>query len=214
MVDDLPLGKETDYPLSYDPELLRSIPRTDARRDAGIDEPPPFDGADIWNAYELSWLDAGGKPSAYVGELSFPATSTNIVESKSLKLYLSSLNQERYGSTEEVCELIRQDLVPVVEANVSVTLTPVASTTGWRLHALPGECIDDLDVTVAGDEDDVNAGLLADAIDAGIEIEETLHSHLVRTNCPITNQPDWASVLVRYRGPKIDRHKLLRYLIS
>ncbi|MHC4854544.1 MAG: NADPH-dependent 7-cyano-7-deazaguanine reductase QueF, partial [Planctomycetota bacterium] len=73
MVDDLPLGKETDYPLSYDPELLRSIPRTDARRDAGIDEPPPFDGADIWNAYELSWLDAGGKPSAYVGELSFPA---------------------------------------------------------------------------------------------------------------------------------------------
>ena len=110
MPDDLPLGRETDYPETYDPDLLRSIPRADARRDAGIQEPLPFDGVDIWNAYEISWLDQGGKPTAYVGELSFPATSTNIVESKSLKLYLNSLSHERHACADNVAEVIRQDL--------------------------------------------------------------------------------------------------------
>ncbi len=113
MPDDLPLGRETDYPETYDPDLLRSIPRADARRDAGIQEPPPFDGDDIWNAYEVSWLDTTGKPTAYVGELSFPATSTNIVESKSLKLYLNSLSHERHACADNVAEVIRRDLVPV-----------------------------------------------------------------------------------------------------
>ena len=224
MPDDLPLGRETDYPQTYDPDLLRSIPRADARRDAGIQEPPPFDGADIWNAYEISWLDTTGKPTAYVGELSFPATSTNIVESKSLKLYLNSLNQERHASAGDVAEVIRRDLVAVIEASVTVTLTPVADTAGWRIHALPGECIDDLDVdpdleleleldlSVAGADPDPD--LLEGSIDEANQVEETLHSHLLRTNCPITNQPDWASILIRYRGPKINRQNLLSYLIS
>jgi 7-cyano-7-deazaguanine reductase len=214
MPDDLPLGRETDYPETYDPGLLRSIPRGDARRDAGIHEPPPFDGADIWNAYELSWLDAGGKPTAYVGELSFPATSGHIVESKSLKLYLNSLNQERYGSAQDVAEMIRRDLAAVAEADVSVKLTAVADTASWRLHGLPGACIDDLDLETSATVGQLQPGLLADSIDRANQTEETLHSHLLRTNCPITNQPDWASVLIRYRGAMINHQKLLGYLIS
>ncbi len=214
MPDDLPLGRETDYPETYDSDLLRSIPRADARRDAGIQEPLPFDGVDIWNAYEISWLDQGGKPTAYVGELSFPATSTNIVESKSLKLYLNSLNHERHAAADDVAEVIRRDLVPVIEANVTVTLTSVVNTQGWPLHALPGECIDDLEVDLSLAGADPDPDLLEGSIDEANQVEETLHSHLLRSNCPITNQPDWASVLIRYRGPKINRQNLLSYLIS
>jgi len=212
MSDDLPLGRKIDYPLSYDPGLLRSIPRADSRREAGIPEALPFQGLDLWNAYELSWLDTDGKPGAHVGEFRFPATSTHIVESKSLKLYLYSLSQGRYGSTDDVRDLIQQDLMRIVEADVTVTVTPVAATAERRLHTLPGTCIDD--AQVSGMTEDVDPDLLAGSVDGGNDVEETLHSHLFKTNCPVTNQPDWASVLIRYHGPKIHRQELLSYLIS
>ncbi len=212
IADDLPLGKDTDYPPRYDPGLLRPIPRGDSRRAAGIPEPPPFDGIDIWTAYELMWLDTTGKPSAHVGELRFPATSPRFVESKSLKLYLYSLNDERHASAEDVREVIRRDLTSAAGADVHVTLFPVTHAPGRRLHTLPGRCIDGAKVQapVAGLDPD----LLRASIDEDNLVDETLHSHLFQTRCPVTNQPDWASVLIHYLGPKIDSRKLLSYLIS
>jgi 7-cyano-7-deazaguanine reductase len=212
MPDDLPLGRKTDYPRHYDPGLLRSIPRAESRRETGIPEPLPFDGVDIWNAYELSWLDATGKPCAHVGELRFPATSPHMVESKSLKLYLFSLNQERYASTEEVRKRIREDLTSAVDADVRVELTPVAEISERRVRVLPGTCIDDAQVVKVAEN--IDPDLLSGSIDTNQETEETLHSHLFQTHCPVTNQPDWASVLIRYQGPRIDHKNLLSYLVS
>lgn len=229
VADDLPLGRKTDYPSRYDPGLLRSIPRADSRRASGIPEPPPFDGTDVWNAYELSWLDARGKPGAYVGELRFPAASPRIVESKSLKLYLYSLNQERCGSADAARDVIRRDLTAAVEAAVEVTLMPMARTADLRLHTLPGACIDGARLpatatatatttapptATATTAKDVDPGLLLGSADADHLVDETLHSHLFQTRCPVTNQPDQASVLIHYLGPKIDRGKLLGYLVS
>lgn len=212
MPDDLPLGRNTDYPRQYDPTLLRSIPRADSRREAGIPEPLPFDGIDLWNAYELSWLDPTGKPCAHVGELRFPATSPWIIESKSLKLYLFSLNEERYASTEEVCEVIREDLMSAVDADVKVELTPVVEIPEQRVLVLPGTSIDDLEV---GDiPHDVDPEVLRGSTASDRETQESLHTHLFQTHCPVTNQPDWASVLIDYQGPRIDRQKLLSYLLS
>lgn len=208
----LPLGKATVYKSQYDPSLLCPVPRRLKRQELGIGAQLPFSGADIWNAYELSWLTPRGKPVVAMGEFRVPCESDSLIESKSFKLYLNSLNQTRFGSLAEVEQVLAEDLGRAAGAPVTVRLTASAAFAGERLGQLPGTCIDDLDIAV--DRYELDPSLLEGAADPGEVVEETLHSHLLKSNCLVTSQPDWGSVLVRYRCGRIDPEALLRYLIS
>jgi len=208
----LPLGKPTDYPADYDPSLLCPIPRRIKREELGLVEPLPFQGFDLWNAYELSWLTPRGKPVVAMGEFRIPCSSDYMIESKSLKLYLNSFNQTRFDDMESVCTLLRQDLTNATGAPVDVHLTGAAEVGAWQVRSLPGHCIDDLDLEITQYE--LQPELLALAVDPGQSVSETLYSHLLKSNCLVTRQPDWASVMVRYRGGRIDAEQLLRYLVS
>lgn len=206
----LALGQKSDYISSYTPGLLQPVPRSLNRDDLQLGDTLPFQGEDIWTLYELSWLDGKGKPVVALGEVRVPATSANLIESKSFKLYLNSFNQTRCASIDAVLALLEQDLSACAGAPVAVTL--------WHLHqapatiaTLPGECIDDLDIEI--DDYHFSADWLSGAAQSE-EVEETLHSHLLKSNCLVTAQPDWGSVVIHYRGPRIEREKLLRYLVS
>jgi len=206
----LSLGQQSAYISQYTPSLLQPVPRSLNRDDLGLRGELPFQGCDVWTLYELSWLNAKGKPVVAIGEAFVPATSPNLIESKSFKLYLNSFNQTRCDSLEAVQALLVQDLSGCAGAPVSVTLFTLDQAP-HQIAQLPGECIDNLDIEVDGYEFDET--LLQGA--AGREIvEETLHSHLLKSNCLVTSQPDWGSVVIHYRGPRLDREKLLRYLIS
>ncbi|MDJ0938296.1 MAG: NADPH-dependent 7-cyano-7-deazaguanine reductase QueF [Woeseiaceae bacterium] len=209
MSKDLPLGRETDYPDQYAPELLFPIARDDSRVWAERGKWPPFSGVDIWNAWELTWLDRRGKPRVASAEIRVPAESPNIVESKSLKLYLNSFSMSHFASSHEVGERIRADLGKAAGAAVEVSLMSPAQTEGGTTAVLPGHCIDDLNI----DCDSYEAH--PDYLQSGDDIvEETLHTHLLRSLCPVTAQPDTGSLLIRYRGPAIDHEGLLRYVVS
>ena len=202
------LGREVAYPSSYDPALLFPIPRAQARGEIGLDAGAlPFIGHDRWHAYELSWLDARGKPVVATATLEVPATSPNLIESKSLKLYLNSLNASRFDGAEAVFARVTEDLSRAAGAPVRV----IAGLPAFAEASTGAEGIDGLEVAIDryGPPD---ASLLA--ADPATMVEEALHSALLKSNCPVTGQPDWASVVVRYRGPRIDRVGLLRYLVS
>ena len=209
-----PLGQHTDYISVYAPQLLFPIPRAESRSLLGIGEALPFYGCDIWTGYELSWLDAKGKPVVAVAEFFIPCASEFIVESKSFKLYLNSLNQTHYASAVEVERLIAQDLSRVTNADVRVVIAPLNLPLNTAQHLakiaeVQGELLDELDVVV--DTYHPAPELLTTEVDV---VDECLVSHLLKTNCPVTGQPDWASLVVRYKGNKIQRDNLLRYIIS
>lgn len=206
----LSLGQQSAYISQYTPSLLQPVPRSLNRDDLGLRGELPFQGCDVWTLYELSWLNAKGKPVVAIGEVFVPATSPNLIESKSFKLYLNSFNQTHCDSLEAVQALLVQDLSGCAGAPVSVTLFTLDQAP-HQIAQLPGECIDNLDIEVDGYEFD--ATLLQGATGREI-VEETLHSHLLKSNCLVTSQPDWGSVVIHYRGPRLDREKLLRYLIS
>ena len=200
-----PLGREVAYPDAYDAGLLHPIPRAAARAALGIDGAAlPFAGHDRWHAYELSWLDGRGKPCVATATLLVPAGSPQLVESKSLKLYLNSLNAARFEDAGAVRARIAADLSAAAGAPVAVAfgLPPVADPAGT--------CIDAAEIAIDhyGPPD---AALLRAHPDPA---EETLHSALLKSNCPVTGQPDWADLTLRYRGPRIDREGLLRYLVG
>ena len=204
-----PLGRDSAYPEQYDAGLLYPIPRAANRAPLGIDEGVlPFVGEDEWHAFEVSWLNSRGKPIVAVARFRLPAHSPNLIESKSWKLYLNSFNQSRFYSRQEVMETMANDLAVAAGAEVSVELFDVDASE-LSPQQLPGECLDDLDIAI-NDYTPSSAHLsVGDEI-----VEETLYSHLLKSNCPVTGQPDWGSVLIRYKGPKIDREGLLRYLIG
>jgi len=207
---DSPLGKSSAYPDRYDASVLFPIPRAPQRAAIGIGDALPFHGVDIWNAYELSWLDARGKPEVAIGEIRVPATTPNLVESKSLKLYLGGYSQERFASADDVRARIERDLSAVAGGAVSIALTKPNEFASLALAELDGESIDDLPIVIEhyGPPD---AELLRAS---GDDVDETLVSNLLKSNCPVTGQPDWASVQIRYSGPRIDREGLLRYIVS
>lgn len=207
---DSALGKAVAYPTHYDPSLLFPITRADKRGDIGIGTELPFHGVDIWNAYELGWLDARGKPRVALAEFRVPAESPQLIESKSFKLYLGSLAQHRVDSSEALRALLAHDLSHATGSAVSVVLTPVASN-AVRIEPLSGEVIDELPIAIDHYGPPRPEFL---RVDDGSAVEETLVSHLLRSNCPVTGQPDWGSVQIGYRGPRIDRAGLLRYLIG
>ncbi|WP_404298114.1 NADPH-dependent 7-cyano-7-deazaguanine reductase QueF [Halomonas sp.] len=206
---DAPLGRESAYPERYDASLLYSIPRAFNRAPLGIEEGAlPFVGEDEWHAFEVSWLNARGKPMVAVARFRLPADSPSLIESKSWKLYLNGFNQTRFESREGVVDSLMTDLSRAAGAKVSVELFDVDDD-ALMPRRLPGACLDGLDIAVS----DYTPS--AEHLAVGEEIvEETLYSHLLKSNCPVTGQPDWGSVLIRYRGPRIDREGLLRYLIG
>lgn len=208
----LPLGKATTYKSEYDPGLLCPIPRQLKRDELGLPEILPFHGVDIWNAYELSWLNPKGKPVVALGEFRIPCESPHLIESKSIKLYLNSFNQTRFDDFESVRALMSKDLGGAAGMPVDVRLMGAAEFAAESFATLPGQCIDDLDIKV--DDYSLDAEILKGAADTGHQVREALHSHLLKSNCLVTSQPDWGSVLIDYQGAKIDREALLRYLIS
>ncbi|EOL9003801.1 NADPH-dependent 7-cyano-7-deazaguanine reductase QueF [Cronobacter turicensis] len=208
----LTLGKSTDYRDVYDASLLQPVPRSLNRDPLGLRaDALPFHGADIWTMYELSWLNRNGLPQVAIGQVGINATSVNLVESKSFKLYLNSFNQTRFDSLDAVRETLERDLRACAQGDVSVTLRRLEDVEGEPVARLNGDCIDNQDIVITDYEFD--AALLSGAAGEA-RVEETLVSHLLKSNCLITHQPDWGSVQIRYCGPKICREKLLRYLVS
>ena len=206
-----PLGKTTVYADRYDPSLLFPIPRAAKRAEIGVAEPLPFFGVDIWNAYEISWLNMRGKPQVAIATVNVPADSPNIIESKSFKLYLNSFNQTRLANTDALLALLREDLSNAVGAPVHAALTLPEDFGKLKMGELDGLLLDRLDVEI---DNYSPAPELLKANHEEAAVEETLVSHLLKSNCLVTGQPDWASVQIRYAGPQIDQESLLRYLIG
>ncbi|RLQ20212.1 NADPH-dependent 7-cyano-7-deazaguanine reductase QueF [Seongchinamella sediminis] len=211
MSDDKPgllLGKNVPVADKYSPELLYPIPRARARSSLGLGATLPFDGVDLWHAYELCWLNDRGKPVVRVGRFFIPADSPCMVESKSFKLYLNSLNGSTFACEQQLRETLRTDLAAVIGADIELELFAVDAP---ELDGgVPeGDCLDDLDISV----DDSAPG--AELLQVGEEVvAEALYSHLLRSLCPVTGQPDWATVYLSYRGRALERESLLRYLIA
>ncbi|GIU33333.1 NADPH-dependent 7-cyano-7-deazaguanine reductase [Shewanella colwelliana] len=211
-LSELTLGKSTGYHAEYDASLLQGVPRKLNRDAIALSAELPFHGADIWTGYELSWLNAKGKPMVAIAEFILDYQSANLIESKSFKLYLNSYNQTRFESVEQVQQTLAQDLTACAEGEVVVKILEPKQFGAQRVVELPGTCIDDLDIEV--DNYAFTSDYLIDSTDDKSVVAETLSSNLLKSNCLITSQPDWGSVMIRYQGPKIDREKLLRYLIS
>jgi len=209
--DQSPLGKSSAYQSQYAPELLFPIPRQQKREELGLSGTLPFFGVDIWNAYELSWLNMRGKPQVAIATVTAPADSPNIIESKSFKLYLNSFNQTRLAGPEALLALLRDDLSNGFGAPVHVTLTQPEQFAGIQMGELDGTLLDRLDIEV---DDYSPAPQLLKANHEDAPVEETLVSHLLKSNCLVTGQPDWGTVQIRYVGPQIDQEGLLKYLIG
>ena len=210
-----PLGQQVAYPGAYDPDQLLPIPRAENRAQLGIGSDLPFTGADVWNAFELSWLDLRGLPQVARGRFIFPCTSPNLIESKSLKLYLNSLNQHRFADRDAAVATIQTDLSQVAGAAVQVMVQPFKGM--QELLEMPdGTCLDALEV--ACDRYEVDAALLRQQLASSAlgeaVVEEVLYTDLFRSLCPVTGQPDWATVVICYQGAPIDHAAVLRYLVS
>jgi 7-cyano-7-deazaguanine reductase len=206
-----PLGKPAAYQTDYNPALLFPIARHDKRHELGIAGTLPFFGVDIWNAYEVSWLNLRGKPQIALATFTVPADSPNIVESKSFKLYLNSFNQTKLAGSDALLELLRTDLSSAVGTPVQVTLTLPENFEKIRIEELDGLLLDRLDIEVTDYRPDPS---LLKANHDEPPVEEVLVSHLLKSNCLITNQPDWGSIQIRYIGGAIDQESLLKYLIG
>ncbi len=208
----LTLGKSTAYRDTYDASLLQGVPRSLNRDPLGLKaDALPFHGGDIWTLYELSWLNARGLPQVAVGHVELDYTSVNLVESKSFKLYLNSYNQTRFDSWEAVQHTLERDLSACAQGKVTVALYRIDELEGQPIAHFHGTCIDEQEIEI--DNYQFDTAWLENAA-SGKVVEETLVSHLLKSNCLITHQPDWGSVQIQYRGAKIDREKLLRYLVS
>ncbi len=201
----LPLGRDTDYPQNYAPDVLFPIARATSRGALGMTDPLPFSGTDIWNAWELTWLRPGGLPRVATAEMRVPADSPNLVESKSLKLYLGSFAMSEFENDAAVRAAIETDLSAVTGAAVEVVLDP-----DMHVSEPPGACIDAPGTNCAAAA--IDASLLA--VDDRSIVDECLHTHLLRSLCPVTRQPDLGSLIVCYAGPRIERAALLQYVVS
>ncbi|WP_067707525.1 NADPH-dependent 7-cyano-7-deazaguanine reductase QueF [Erwinia sp. ErVv1] len=211
-LNSLTLGKPTEYHDKYDPGLLQGVPRSLNREPLALyPDNLPFHGADIWTLYELSWLNARGLPQVALGEVVLNANSTHLIESKSFKLYLNSFNQTRFADWGEVRATLERDLSACAGGEVSAALFRLHEVEGQPIGSFSGYCIDEQDIEI--DNYAFSTDYLLNATQPEI-VEEQLVSHLLKSNCLITNQPDWGSVQISYRGPRIQREALLRYLVS
>jgi 7-cyano-7-deazaguanine reductase len=205
-----PLGKNSTYISTYAAELLFPISRKIKRDEIHVPELLPFKGFDTWNAYEVSWLNSKGKPVVVIGQFDISCTSKNIVESKSFKLYLNSFNNTQFDSLDEVQGILSRDIREAVDGTVNVKLFGLDELCGQKIETFSGKCIDDYDV--ACDRYTPSPGYLTCALTNNVE--ESLFSNLLKSNCLVTGQPDWGSVQIEYKGPKIDEIGLLQYIVS
>jgi 7-cyano-7-deazaguanine reductase len=209
LVEASPLGKNSHYISHYQRDLLFPLPRKTKRDEIGVPHTLPFFGADIWNGYEISWLDAKGKPQVAIAEFSFPCTSPNIIESKSFKLYLNSFNNTPLDSVTAAAALMTRDLSEAAEAPVSVKLILVTDYDESGIETFTGTNVDLLEV--ACDNYLVDPALLTTSTTPA---QETLFSNLLKSNCLVTGQPDWGTVKIDYQGNKINQEGLLKYIVS
>lgn len=208
----LKLGQKTEYKNHYDAGLLQAVPRRLNRDSLGITAQQPFTvGADIWTAYELSWLNAKGVPQVAIADVWLDSRSENLIESKSFKLYLNSFNQTKFDDWASVQQTLQADLAACASGSVSVKIRKLSEFTAQPISDFSGELIDEQEIEIR-DYDFSTSHL--QGVSEGEIVEETLVSHLLKSNCLITSQPDWGSVQIHYIGKKLNREKLLRYLIS
>ncbi len=208
----LKLGQKTEYASQYDRTLLQPVPRALNRDGLGITQNQPFTiGADIWTAYEISWLNEKGLPQVAIADIYLDYQSQNLIESKSFKLYLNSFNQSKFTDFNAVQQTMQRDLSECAQGDVKVRLNPVAVYDAQKIEHLQGDCIDEQDIEITSYE--FNADWLKDCVSDEI-VEEKLVSHLLKSNCLITNQPDWGTLHIHYVGKKINHEKLLRYVVS
>ena len=208
----LKLGQQTTYAEKYDRTLLQPVPRRLNRDQLNITATQPFTiGADIWTAYEISWLNPKGVPQVAIADVSIDFRSENLIESKSFKLYLNSFNQTTFADFADVQQTLQRDLQDCAQGEVNVRLNSLADYTAQPIVALSGDCIDAQDIEVR--DYAFNAALLNHCTGDHL-VEETLVSHLLKSNCLITQQPDWGSLQIHYVGKQINREQLLRYIIS
>ena len=191
------------------PALLRPIDRSEQRRPFGLGPPLPFVGEDVWNCHELSWLTESGVPVVGTLRIRVPCATPATVESKSLKRYLNAFSQTSFPEKADLLEVIRGDLTALFGARADVSM--VALNGSSVPGAAPGESLDNERVEIEAYERD--AGILDDACGTRL-VEQSLYTDLFASLCPVTGWPDWASLLIAYRGPEIDRGRLLRYLVS
>lgn len=208
----LKLGQKTKYASQYDRTLLQPVPRALNRDGLGITQNQPFTiGADIWTAYEISWLNEKGLPQVAIADIYLDYQSQNLIESKSFKLYLNSFNQSKFANSNAVQQTMQRDLSECAQGDVKVRLNPVDVYDSQKIDHLQGDCIDEQDIEITSYE--FNADWLKDCVSDEI-VEEKLVSHLLKSNCLITNQPDWGTLHIHYIGKKINHEKLLRYVVS
>ncbi|WP_410209301.1 NADPH-dependent 7-cyano-7-deazaguanine reductase QueF [Aquirhabdus sp.] len=211
-VNDSALGEETVYPDHYNPALLFPIARAEGRALLGATYPETVNqGVDIWHIFELSWLDQSGKPIVAVGRMALPANSLYLIESKSLKLYFNSLNFETFADPDAFLAVVIKDLSAAAHAPVQLELLGVDEL---ATHLPQGIYLDELATTPSPAPTEPDASLLKLDDRASEIVEETLYSNLLRSNCPVTGQPDWGTVFIRYRGAKLCQSSLLTYIIS
>lgn len=209
-VENSQLGKDTVYDHPYDPSLLFPIKREDSRSKLGIEENNlPFSGEDLWTCYELSWLEPGGKPKVAIADFRIPCDSPFIIESKSFKLYLNSLNHHCFESIADLKKCLETDLSKAAGAPIVVEIKTARDALNSPERM--GSCIDDLSVHNLVYQPDSELLKLSEG---SKRVEEKLFSELLRSNCPVTGQPDWGTVFIHYKGPAIDQESLLRYIIS
>ena len=211
------LGQATVYADHYDASLLFPIPRAPQRAELGLGANLPFLGADLWTAFELSWLNPRGKPQVALAHITVPCESVNIIESKSLKLYLGSFNNTRFPDAAEVAARLRADLTEaawrggIVQSGVGVRLVAPELFDREPIEELDGLSLDRLELDC---DRYTPAPELLSAATEEAPVTEVLSSNLLRSNCPVTGQPDWGSVQISYFGPQIDQAGLLRYIVS
>lgn len=210
LIGQSPLGKTATYGGEYNPDLLFPIAREPFRKSLGIEGTPIFYGHDLWNAYELSWLNPKGKPISAIAQFLFPSFAPNLIEAKSFKLYLNSFHQTRFNDLEEVSNILKQDLSNCAQAPVILEVAPLTTIHSCELGRLEGICLDNLDVDI--DQYTVDASFLQ--IVGETLVSETLYSDIFKSNCLGTGQPDWGSIQIIYSGPQIEHSGLLQYLIS
>lgn len=208
--EDSELGKKSEYVTSYDPELLFAIPRKSKRDEIAVPEILPFYGFDLWNHYEVSWLNEKGKPVVAIAEIIYGCETPKLIESKSMKLYFNSFNQTVFKNHQVLKKIIEKDIAERVGGVVQAHLWTLPFKKPETLA--PGflaECLDELDVTCKAYTIDRHFLTVSEEI-----IEESLYSNLLKSNCLVTNQPDWGSVFISYKGKKINHAGLLQYIVS
>ena len=207
-----PLGKSSAYITQYTASLLFPIPRKRKRDEIGLSDTLPFYGFDTWNAYEVSWLDLKGKPIVAIIQFDISCSSVNIIESKSFKLYLNSFNNTKFDSIDDVQQILERDITHAVEGEVDIKLFKLADFFGQAIENFAGasELLDDYELDF--DTYEINPSYLSS--NSSEIVNESLASHLLKSNCLVTGQPDWGSIHIQYTGPKIDKEGLLRYIVS